>query len=107
MRTLFLLSSFFLALAGFSYAQPSPTPASERLEGIARRKALANQSLVANLKFRNVGPTVMSGRVVERGKVKSQSQLKLSGSNWESGVYHVVLTLNNGTQKTMPWMLQK
>jgi len=65
MRTLFLLSSFFLALAGFSYAQPSPTPASERLEGIARRKALANQSLVANLKFRNVGPTVMSGRVVD------------------------------------------
>lgn len=65
MRTLILLSSFFLALAGFSYAQPSPTPASERLEGIARRKALANQSLVANLKFRNVGPTVMSGRVVD------------------------------------------
>jgi len=49
----------------------------------------------------------MSGRVVESGNVKSQSQLKLSVSNWESGVYHIVLILNNGTQKTMPWMLQK
>ena len=49
----------------------------------------------------------MSGRVVERGNVKGQSQLKLSGIQWESGVYHVVLTLNNGNQKTLPWMLQK
>jgi hypothetical protein len=49
----------------------------------------------------------MSGRVIERGNAKGQSQLKLSGVNWESGVYHVVLTLHNGTQKTMPWMLQR
>jgi hypothetical protein len=49
----------------------------------------------------------MSGRVVERGNAKGQSQLKLSGSNWESGVYHVVLTLQNGTQRTMPWLLQR
>lgn len=41
------------------------TPASERLAGYEQRKKLTESSLVNNLKFRNIGPTVMSGRVVD------------------------------------------
>jgi photosystem II stability/assembly factor-like uncharacterized protein len=43
----------------------SPTSASERMAGFEQRKKLIEASIVKNLKFRNVGPTVMSGRVVD------------------------------------------
>ncbi|WP_245964467.1 VPS10 domain-containing protein [Rufibacter immobilis] len=45
--------------------QPPFTPAKARLEGYEQRLKLQQNSLVGNLPFRNVGPTVMSGRVVD------------------------------------------
>ncbi|MFM2207609.1 MAG: hypothetical protein RL213_1584 [Bacteroidota bacterium] len=62
-----LLSVTFLVLlsAVAGIAQPSPTPAAERLEGIARRKSLDSASLVSNVRFRNIGPSIMSGRAVD------------------------------------------
>ena len=41
------------------------TPVAKRLAGFDQRKKLQESSLVTNLKFRNVGPSVMSGRVVD------------------------------------------
>ncbi|HEU4716518.1 MAG TPA: glycosyl hydrolase [Bacteroidia bacterium] len=63
----------FLLVFQFSFAQktasgspdPKPTPAADRLAGLEKRKALADNSIVSNLQFRNVGPAVMSGRVVD------------------------------------------
>ncbi len=49
----------------YSQTQPPYTPADERLKGFEQRKALAEKSIVNQVKFRNVGPTVMSGRVVD------------------------------------------
>ena len=43
----------------------SATSANERMAGYEQRKKLTEASLVKNLKFKNVGPTVMSGRVVD------------------------------------------
>ena len=68
----FLLSAFFLAPL-FLTAQkaiptapePKATSATERFAGFANRAATENRSLVKNIEFRNVGPTVMSGRVVD------------------------------------------
>ncbi|MEQ8532871.1 MAG: glycosyl hydrolase, partial [Imperialibacter sp.] len=42
---------------------PKATPATERWQGYQQRLALQQNSLVKNIPFRNVGPTVMSGRV--------------------------------------------
>ncbi|MDX1547873.1 MAG: glycosyl hydrolase, partial [Rhodothermales bacterium] len=41
------------------------TPAEARLRGFAQRQRLFGSSLVANVPFDNIGPTVMSGRVVD------------------------------------------
>ncbi len=41
------------------------TPAEVRLRGYEQRLKLQEESLVKNVAFRNVGPTVMSGRVVD------------------------------------------
>ncbi len=44
---------------------PAPTPAAQRIAGVEQRKKLDEASLVSNVKFRNIGPSLMSGRVVD------------------------------------------
>ncbi len=48
-----------------SQAQIKPTSAAQRLEAKAQRELLLKKSLVNNTAFRNVGPSIMSGRVVD------------------------------------------
>ncbi len=99
MRIIYLL--LFLSMAIIVPAQrkkktnevPPPTSAKERLAGYERRLNLENSSLVKNVPFRNVGPTVMSGRVVDL-EVDPDDPTHFyvayaSGSLWE--------TTNNGT----------
>lgn len=58
-----------VAIPGFSQKRkdkvPGTTPAKVRLDGFEVRKSLLENSLVKNVEFRNVGPVVMSGRVVD------------------------------------------
>ena len=66
---LFVLVLFF----NFSYSQkrskktnyPSSTLASERFEGYSSRLEIEKNSIIKNIFFRNIGPTVMSGRVTD------------------------------------------
>ena len=53
-----ILSSFF-----HLEAQVKPTSAADRQKVRDQRKLLEHRSLVKEAKFRNIGPTVMSGRV--------------------------------------------
>jgi photosystem II stability/assembly factor-like uncharacterized protein len=45
--------------------EPKPTPAAERMAAIEKRKAATQRSLVSNVQFTNIGPTIMSGRVTD------------------------------------------
>ena len=45
------------------WAQVSPTSGAERLRGLEQREVLEKKSLLNNIKFRNIGPSIMSGRV--------------------------------------------
>lgn len=68
LRLFFLVNAIlFVATLTFTNAsaQVNPTAASERLNGLMKRKLLQNQSLLKDVKFRNIGPSVMSGRVVD------------------------------------------
>ena len=47
------------------YAQIKPSTTAERLNGLQKRKLLENDTLLKGIKFRNVGPSIMSGRVVD------------------------------------------
>ena len=49
----------------FSNAQINPSTADERLNGLKKRKLLDERSVLKDIKFRNIGPSVMSGRVVD------------------------------------------
>lgn len=69
MKKLTLLFSLFSLTL---YAQqiktsndPAFTPASQRMKGLEQHRALEERSMLSGVKFRNVGPSVMSGRVVD------------------------------------------
>ncbi len=71
MRFLTTTALVLLLLATSAAAQssePNPverTTSEDRMQSFDQRKALIGSSLVKNVPFRNVGPTVMSGRVVD------------------------------------------
>ncbi len=65
---LFNLLFFLILTVSLGQAQsnqPPYTPAAERIQSFAQRKALIEQSLVANVPFKSIGPTVFSGRVAD------------------------------------------
>ena len=56
--------SFLLIYKSIS-AQVKPTPAGERMKSVKQRLALEKRSIVNDVKFRSIGPSIMSGRVVD------------------------------------------
>ncbi|HYV54703.1 MAG TPA: hypothetical protein VE933_08985, partial [Chitinophagaceae bacterium] len=55
----------FLLICTSVLAQVNPTPAGERMKCVEQRLALEKRSIVNDVKFRSIGPSIMSGRVVD------------------------------------------
>jgi photosystem II stability/assembly factor-like uncharacterized protein len=55
--------SSVLVLSLTTLAQVNPSSAEERMKGLQQRKMLEQKSVLNDIKFRNTGPSVMSGRV--------------------------------------------
>ncbi|KAA9040498.1 glycosyl hydrolase [Ginsengibacter hankyongi] len=75
-----------------TYSQVEPTKAMDRLNGLSQRKLLRSQSLLKNIKFRNIGPSVMSGRVVDVD-VNPNDPTEFYVAYATGGLWH---TTNNG-----------
>ena len=75
-----------------AYAQWAPTPASERLNNSAKRNLLRSQSILNDVKFRNIGPAAMSGRVVDV-EVNPDNPVEFYVAYATGGLWH---TVNNG-----------
>ncbi len=90
-KTLF----FLLSLGGLAAmtAQTSPTEASKVLDALQQLETMKTNSLVKNLRLENIGPSVMSGRVVDiEANPEKPSEFYVayaSGGLWHTG--------NNGT----------
>src|SRR5215471_1607730 len=54
-----------LFICSFAVAQVSPSSSEERMKSVEQRLALQKNSIVNDVKFRSIGPTIMSGRVVD------------------------------------------
>lgn len=52
-----------LLVTFFTNAQVKPTSATDRWKGLQQRQVLEKRSTINHVKFRNIGPSVMSGRV--------------------------------------------
>ena len=87
---LFCLSSFLC------FSQQPASSASAIEKGISKKAIMTNSSLVKNLPFKNIGPTIMSGRVVGFA-VNPVNPNEFYVGYASGGVWH---TTNNGTTFT-------
>ncbi|HZH63708.1 MAG TPA: hypothetical protein VEY10_02375 [Flavisolibacter sp.] len=90
----FLLS--FLLVTVLSNAQVKPTPAAERMKVVQQRAALEKASVLNSIAFKNIGPSVMSGRVVDIDANPSDPT-EFYVAYASGGVWH---TANNGQSFT-------
>jgi photosystem II stability/assembly factor-like uncharacterized protein len=88
----FLLLCFTLTIA----AQVDPTPAAERLAGLEKRKTLEKASTLNDIAFRNIGPSIMSGRVSDL-EVNNEDPTEFYVAYSSGGLWH---TTNNGQSFT-------
>jgi photosystem II stability/assembly factor-like uncharacterized protein len=90
MKRLLTISALFCTL--FVQAQIKATSAQERLKSIDQRKQLLSRSTLNETGFRNIGPSVMSGRVVDI-EVNPQDPTEFYVAYASGGLWH---TKNNG-----------
>lgn len=87
-----LTTACFLLWSIIGLAQVKPTSADERMKGVQQRKTLQQQSPINNTSFRNIGPSVMSGRVVDM-EVNPEDPTEFYVAYASGGLWH---TTNNG-----------
>ena len=90
MKRLLTISALFCTL--FVQAQIKATSAQERLKTIDQRKQLLSRSTLNETSFRNIGPSIMSGRVVDI-EVNPQDPTEFYVAYASGGLWH---TQNNG-----------
>ena len=97
MNKLIALFCFFFSISLTAQnPQPPYTPAEVRLKGFEQRKTLLEQSIVKNVEFESVGPTVFSGRVVDVA-VNPEDPTKFYVAYASGGLWY---TESNGTRFT-------
>ena len=80
----------------FGLAQQAPSASATVLASLQEKQTLTENSLVRNLPFKNIGPTIMSGRVVDLA-VNPNNPIEFYVGYASGGVWH---TVNNGTTFT-------
>ncbi|MGK0250953.1 MAG: photosystem II stability/assembly factor-like uncharacterized protein [Gammaproteobacteria bacterium] len=89
--SVFLLTG--LLVCAFAKAQQPATPASQINQAIVQKEALSQSSLVKNVPFENIGPSIMSGRVVDLD-VNPETPSEFYVGYASGGLWY---TNNNGT----------
>lgn len=87
---------FFLILCTLGFAQPPSTSPKAMEEALRQKKQMETGSLVQHIPFVNIGPTVMSGRVVDLD-VNPDNPNEFYVGYASGGLWH---TNNNGTSFT-------
>ena len=77
-------------------AQVKPTSAADRMKGLQQRQVLEKNSTINHIKFRNIGPTVMSGRVDDI-EANPEDPTEFYVAYATGGLWH---TTNNGQSFT-------
>ncbi|MEN8834427.1 MAG: glycosyl hydrolase, partial [Polaribacter sp.] len=87
---------FFLFASFFSFSQQNQTSASSIAASLIEKENLTKNSLVKNISFTNIGPTVMSGRVADVA-VNPNNTTEFYVGYASGGLWY---TNNNGTTFT-------
>ncbi|MFI8377612.1 WD40/YVTN/BNR-like repeat-containing protein [Leeuwenhoekiella sp. NPDC079379] len=92
MHIRFLLLSISLSVFSSSFAQQPATSPELLTRSLEAKEALISNSIVKNIPFKNAGPTIMSGRVVDI-EVNPENSTEFYVAYATGGVWH---TVNNG-----------
>lgn len=92
----FFTSLLFVLCVTLSFAQPPATSAEAVKQSLQQTEQLDKNSLVKNISFTNIGPTVMSGRVVDLD-VNPNDPTEFYVAYASGGLWY---TNNNGTSFT-------
>ena len=65
MKKLIPIITILLSIFLSAQNEPIPTSSKSRLESLLKREQIDKNNILQNLEFRNVGPTIMSGRVTD------------------------------------------
>lgn len=82
-----------LLIAQFSFSQQPATSGEAVKKALEHKRQMMDNSLVKNVVFENIGPTIMSGRVVDLA-VNPVNPTEFYVAYASGGVWH---TINNGT----------
>ena len=74
------------------FAQTQAVNAADRINGLQKRKLLEEHSVLKGIEFRNIGPSIMSGRVVDL-EVNPTDPTEFYVAYATGGLWH---TINNG-----------
>lgn len=83
----------FLLSYAFSFSQSSATNAQKTAKALAAKKQMQESSIVKNIQLKNIGPTIMSGRVVDVD-VNHENPAEFYVGYASGGLWY---TNNNGT----------
>ncbi|WP_420552112.1 VPS10 domain-containing protein [Tenacibaculum aiptasiae] len=90
------ISKVFIALVPYALVAQQATSSKTVKESLVQKEALAKTSIVKNVSFENIGPTVMSGRVVDID-VNPENTTEFYVGYASGGLWY---TNNNGTTFT-------
>ncbi|NQY05692.1 MAG: glycosyl hydrolase [Flavobacteriaceae bacterium] len=91
MRFFLPFTALFLSVVLF--AQQPATSADQVMRGLEKKRAMQESSIVKNVPFENIGPTIMSGRIVDV-EVNPDRPSEFYAAYASGGLWH---TTNNGT----------
>ena len=91
-----MLSFCFLLTTALSWAQPASTSKNVVESALKQKKQMEETSIVKNIAFSNIGPTVMSGRIVDVA-VNPNKPTEFYAAYASGGLWY---TNNNGTTFT-------
>lgn len=92
----YILLTFLICYSNLSFSQTTATTAQDVEDGLQQKKQMQSNSLVKNIPLKNIGPTVMSGRVVDVD-VNPENTTEFYVGYASGGVWY---TNNNGTSFT-------
>ena len=91
-----LILSIFVVITLKTFSQQPASTSNSVLEALKQKTALQENSLVKNIPFKNIGPTIMSGRVVDID-VNPNNPIEFYVGYASGGVWY---TVNNGSTFT-------
>jgi photosystem II stability/assembly factor-like uncharacterized protein len=86
------IATLAICLPGQSQGQPMPTPGYERMKSLTEKRGSEDKSLLKDIAFRNIGPSIMGGRVVDL-EVNPEKPSEFYVAYATGGLWH---TVNNG-----------